>query len=281
MSAHATLPIALFLVVLGAVLGAFCHLYFALGRSKNPAGPPRLQDLGIPMTGAERHRLLQEDKSGEFLEKIKLAARQSLQKPSEFFLERWFRRAGIWDEEGRRGWTHGALVALVIFPVGFGIAGKISSLENALYGASGGLLLGLAVPLLVLYQRGKKRERELLADLPEIVRRLKAMLQLGSDLATTLRELVKSFGLAADRNTVILLFQQALAEASLGRDIGDALRDVAHLAEVRAFTDLCQTLALTEKRGAGWSAQLDGISAALVDHARLDAQRRPRGMRKH
>lgn len=169
-------------------------------------------------------------------------------------LEDWVRRAGL---------PPGSAAQVLVRQIGGGLLGGVLflSLSGNLFGALGGLSLGLLLPFLKLRDQALRREGAILRELPNAMESLSLCSEAGLSLEQGLEQYVKNAGAGPLREELTLVLSQARSGASRKT----AFQEVSLRLGLTDFGLFASSIAQAERFGTGIAKTLRDLSLVLRD----------------
>jgi tight adherence protein B len=189
------------------------------------------------------------------------------------FAERVTKRQGIGDVVDGRLEAAGIpmrapewLVVHISAAVGLSLLFLLLS-GGALVATAAGLILGLALPWLLLVVRQGRRESAFLAQLPDTLQMLAGSLQAGYSLSQALDTVVRE-----GQPPMSVEFNRALVESRLGMPVEDALEGIADRMASQDFSWVVMAVRIQRDVGGNLAELLVMVADTLRERERLRRQ---------
>jgi tight adherence protein B len=189
------------------------------------------------------------------------------------FAERVTKRQGIGDVVDGRLEAAGIpmrapewLVVHISVAVGLSLLFLLLS-GGALVATAAGLILGLALPWLLLVVRQGRRESAFLAQLPDTLQMLAGSLQAGYSLSQALDTVVRE-----GQPPMSVEFNRALVESRLGMPVEDALEGIADRMASQDFSWVVMAVRIQRDVGGNLAELLVMVADTLRERERLRRQ---------
>jgi Flp pilus assembly protein TadB len=234
------------------------------------------QNQGLPETGLERYRLLQENPEGAAMEKVKEAARRKVAIKKTSPRQRLLLINGYQFPDERRSLAGKiALSALLLSSLTLFILLPFTSMTMAVTATALMPPLVVAGSLYLLSRKAAAIELHYLQTISGLLEPLRKALQSGFDLSTTLETLIKQLAFEQDSNPVLIAFQLATDRSKAGYPLTKCLRDVCAETGISQMSQLAGLLSVLEEHGAPWSTAFNELRES-VDATLRTEKNRPR-----
>ncbi len=213
---------------------------------------------------ADLRESIENDETGEQLEKVKAATRKSLKKSSEPTLQEKMFRAGLFTERQRKDFQRLRILLPAVGSVvlaGFGWSA--SGWQFGMLAALIGLLAGFYIPFRILERRMKQRAEDILFYLPLVIEQISIGVSSSLDIGPCLSRVVQMADERDSHNAVTELVRYAQYHIKSGVGLEEALTEVGKLSGQVELKHAFMALAQVAKFGGEVSKQLQELADAV------------------
>lgn len=224
---------------------------------------------------SEIRERLRNDESGEEMAKFKELAKKSQGKKVKPTLEQKLFQAGIFSDRDKREFQRLRIVApLVLTPLLSGVLYWMVGLDFGIYGAIGGLLVGLQLPQSVLDRKVAARNEEILFYLPLVIEQIAIGVSSSLDIGPCLQRVVQMADERDTHNVVTELVRHAQFYIKSGASMDDALTEVGILSGNTELKHAFMSLSQVAKHGGEITRQLQELADAVASQreTKIDAK---------
>jgi pilus assembly protein TadC len=207
---------------------------------------------------------IEQDETGEELEKVKSATRKAHKKTAEPTLQEKMFRAGLFTERQRRDFQRQQLLlpsvgSLLMFGCGMYVGGWQTAMLTGIVG----LLAGLYIPFRILERRSKQRSEDILFYLPLVIEQISIGVSSSLDIGPCLARVVQMAEERDSHNAVTELVRYAQYHVKSGVGLEEALIEVGKLSGQVELKHAFMALAQVAKFGGEVSKQLQELADAV------------------
>ncbi len=213
---------------------------------------------------ADVRERLENDETGEELEKVKNATRKSFKKNAEPTLQEKMFRAGLFTERQRKDFQRLRILlpsvgAVVLMGFGWYAAGW----QMAMLAGVIGLLAGFYIPFRIIERRMKQRSEDILFYLPLVIEQISIGVSSSLDIGPCLARVVQMADERDSHNAVTELVRYAQYHVKSGVGLEEALTEVGKLSGQVELKHAFMALAQVAKFGGEVSKQLQELADAV------------------
>jgi len=207
---------------------------------------------------------IENDQTGEELEKIKNATRKSAKKRAEPTLQEKMFRAGLFTEKQRRDFNRLRVLlpsvgSFVLSQCGLYVGGWQAAMLLGLCG----LLAGVYLPFRIIERRMKQRDEDILFYLPLVIEQISIGVSSSLDIGPCLSRVVQMADERDSHNAVTELVRYAQYHIKSGVGLEEALIEIGKLSGHNELKHAFMALAQVAKFGGEVSKQLQELADAV------------------
>lgn len=222
---------------------------------------------------AELRQRIEEDESGEELDKLRQALAKERKKSEEPSFEEKLFRAGVFSVKQKADFKRLQVMAPLISMAAFALIGKgVGDSQQVLLFALLGLLVGLYLPFWVLNRRTARRQEEILFYLPLVIEQVSIGVSSSLDIGPCLVRIVQMAEERDTHNPVTELLRYAQFHIKSGASLEEALTEAGQLQGQHDLKHAFLALSQVAKHGGEISKQLQDLadSVAAQREAKID-----------
>jgi pilus assembly protein TadC len=218
----------------------------------------------VASPNADVRERIENDETGEELEKVKNATRKSFRKNAEPTLQEKMFRAGLFTERQRKDFQRLRILlpsvgAVVLMGFGWYAAGW----QMGMLAAVIGLLAGFYIPFRIIERRMKQRSEDILFYLPLVIEQISIGVSSSLDIGPCLARVVQMADERDSHNAVTELVRYAQYHVKSGVGLEEALTEVGKLSGQVELKHAFMALAQVAKFGGEVSKQLQELADAV------------------
>lgn len=213
---------------------------------------------------AEIRDRIENDQTGEELEKIKNATRKSAKKRAEPTLQEKMFRAGLFTERQRRDFNRLRVLLPSVGSFVLSLCGLyVGGWQAAMLLGLCGLLAGVYLPFRIIERRMKQRDEDILFYLPLVIEQISIGVSSSLDIGPCLSRVVQMADERDSHNAVTELVRYAQYHIKSGVGLEEALIEIGKLSGHVELKHAFMALAQVAKFGGEVSKQLQELADAV------------------
>ncbi len=252
--------------VVAGVIAVAAALYLVIGRAsasrRGFKGLMAAEQYSASM--AQLRRRIQDDESGEELDRLRQSLAKEKKKSKEPSLEEKLFRAGVFSTKQKADFKRLQVMAPLIGVALFAFLGRLLGNGQLLLLVSLiGLILGLYLPFYVLARRIQQRQDEILFYLPLVLEQVSIGVSSSLDIGPCLVRIVQMADERDTHNPVTELLRYAQFHIKSGASLEEALTDVGVLQGQHDLKHAFIALSQVAKHGGEISKQLQDLADSV------------------
>ncbi len=252
--------------VVAGVIAVAAALYLVIGRAsasrRGFKGLMAAEQYSASM--AQLRRRIQDDESGEELDRLRQSLAKEKKKSKEPSLEEKLFRAGVFSAKQKADFKRLQVMAPLIGVALFAFLGRLLGNGQLLLLVSLiGLILGLYLPFYVLARRIQQRQDEILFYLPLVLEQVSIGVSSSLDIGPCLVRIVQMADERDTHNPVTELLRYAQFHIKSGASLEEALTDVGVLQGQHDLKHAFIALSQVAKHGGEISKQLQDLADSV------------------
>ncbi len=258
------LILVLIAVVLAvAALGVFLYFFLVPRRQdnfRNLMQTGRGADLGKP---SDIRRRIEEDETGEELERLKQEARQATKKASQLTLDERFFQAGVFSPEEKQDFFRMRIIVPIITAPICAFVGSYVGSSFILLGGILGVLVGLQLPFTILDRKIKNRSEEIMFYLPLVIEQIAIGVSSSLDVGPCVARVITMADERDSHNVVTELLRHAQFHVKSGATLEESLTEIGVRSGHTELKHAFMSLAQVAKHGGEITRQLQELADAV------------------
>ncbi len=255
-------------IALGVAAACGVALFFYLFAPKGQANMRALMGgagTARPLRSVRSTReALENDLSGEELDKVKRLTKSVKSKKKELSFEEKFFQAGIFSDRDKGNFRNLRLIApAIVIPIGIVLGAKIGVGALALGVIGLSVYLGYKLPFYILDRKIKLRHEEIMYYLPLVIEQVAIGVSSSLDVGPCLQRIVSMADERDTHNVVTELVRHAHFYVKSGASLEDALLEVGKLSGHTELKHSFMALSQVAKHGGEITKQLQELAEAV------------------
>jgi Flp pilus assembly protein TadB len=255
------IPIVAGFIFLGSLT---LFVYFISTRNKQ-SYRNLMVSSGARGTNAKLRSMIEEDQSGEALDKVSAQLKKKIQKKAAVTLEERMFRAGMFTDQQKKDYARLRILAPLLSTfAGFAFGLLVGGGDIILLCATCGGIFGAYLPLRILDRREKARSEEILYYLPLVVEQVSIGVSSSLDVGPCVQRIVQMADERDTHNPVTELLRYAQFYVKSGSSFEEALNEVGRLSGNHELKHALMALAQVAKFGGEISRQLQELADSVT-----------------
>ena len=252
-------------IVAGLVFaGSLAFFLYSLSARNKQSYRNLMVSPGARGTNARLRSMIEEDETGEALDKVSTQLKKKISKKATPTLEERMFRAGMFTDQQKNDYARLRIVAPVVSVIGgLGLGLVVGGGDIIFLCAICGGIFGAYRPLRILDRREKNRTDEILYYLPLVIEQVSIGVSSSLDVGPCVQRIVQMADERDTHNPVTELLRYAQFYVKSGASFEEALNEVGRLSGSHELKHALMALAQVAKFGGEISRQLQELADSV------------------